>query len=214
MAVSEPTLEVEHELFAAGVPSVIGMDEVGRGAIAGPVAVGAAVVVPACGPFPEGLRDSKLLSERARTRLEPLAREWVLYGAVGLASPAEVDELGITACLGLAGRRALLELHAVGADVTGSTVLLDGNSDWLSRALQRPLTITTRVKADRDCASVAAASVLAKVHRDRLMIELHEALPEYGWEGNKGYGSAQHLSALSEHGLTLHHRSSWLPAYT
>ncbi|HXH35318.1 MAG TPA: ribonuclease HII [Plantibacter sp.] len=214
MAVSEPTLDVEEELFAAGVPTVIGMDEVGRGAIAGPVAVGAVVVAPICGQFPVGLRDSKMLSEKARTRLEPLAREWVLFASVGLASPSEVDELGITACLGLAGRRALLELHAAGADVAGSMVLLDGNSDWLSSSLQRPLRITTRIKADRDCASVAAASVVAKVHRDRLMIDLHETLPEYGWEGNKGYGSARHLAALGEHGLTLHHRSSWLPAYT
>lgn len=214
MAVCDPTLEVEQELFTSGVSAVIGMDEVGRGAIAGPVAVGAVVVAPHCGPFPSGLRDSKMLSEKARTRLEPLAREWVLFSAVGLASPAEVDELGITACLGLAGRRALLELHAAGADVTGSTVLLDGNSDWLSSSLQRPLTITTRVKADRDCASVAAASVVAKVHRDQLMIDLHETLPEYGWEGNKGYGSVHHLAALEAHGLTLHHRSSWLPAYT
>ncbi|MGG7508005.1 ribonuclease HII [Plantibacter sp. YIM 135249] len=209
----DPTLDVELELFANGAVGVIGMDEVGRGAIAGPVAVGAAFVGPACGAFPEGLRDSKLMSEKARTAMEPLARSWALFSAVGMASAAEVDKFGITACLGMAGRRALLDLHAVGADVSSAIVLLDGNSDWLSASLQKPLSITTRIKADRDCASVAAASVIAKVHRDTLMIELHETLPGYGWLGNKGYGSAAHLEALREHGLTPHHRTSWLPAY-
>ncbi|MFZ4896180.1 ribonuclease HII [Plantibacter sp. Mn2098] len=213
MAVADPTLDVELELFAGGASGVIGMDEVGRGAIAGPVAVGAAFVAAACGAFPAGLRDSKMLSEKARTAMEPLAKEWVLFSSVGIASAAEVDEHGITACLGMAGRRALLELHELGADVTGAVVLLDGNSDWLSTSLQRPLTITTRVKADRDCASVAAASVIAKVHRDRMMIELHTEQPGYGWLGNKGYGSPAHMDALRELGLTPHHRSSWLPAY-
>jgi ribonuclease HII len=210
MAVADPTLEVERELWAGGAPTVIGMDEVGRGAVAGPVAVGAVVVAPDCGEFPAGLRDSKLLSEKKRDLLEPLARGWVRLAAVGLASAEEVDAQGITACLALAAKRALGELHALGADVGAATILLDGHHDWLSPHLASPLTIVTRVKADRDCASVAAASVVAKVHRDALMAAAHELHPGYGWDGNKGYGSPAHLAAVAELGTTPEHRRTWI----
>jgi ribonuclease HII len=210
MAVAEPTLLTEHALLADGARTVIGCDEVGRGALAGPVAVGVAVIDASTVAIPTGLRDSKLLSEPRRVALEPLAKAWVLHSAVGLASAQEVDELGIIASLGLAGRRALTALHAAGVDITGSVVLLDGNDDWLNKALSTPLNVVTRVKADRDCGSVAAASVIAKVHRDRLMIEAHAQMPGYGWAGNKGYGSAEHMSAIAELGAHDLHRKSWL----
>jgi ribonuclease HII len=190
---------------------VIGVDEVGRGALAGPVGVGLCVIaVESIKPFPKGLRDSKMLSEPNRERLAPLAAAWALDSAVGLAGADEIDSLGIIACLGLAGKRALAVLHERGIDVANAVVLLDGSHDWLSPALRSPLNVITRVKADRDCASVAAASVVAKVHRDRLMIDRHPSSPAYGWDSNKGYASAAHLAAIVEHGPTEFHRHTWL----
>jgi ribonuclease HII len=213
MAVSEPSDTVEREFFGAGARYVIGCDEVGRGALAGPVAVGMAVIASDCGPHPEGLRDSKLLSEKRRVGLVPLLRDWVLFSAVGLADAAEVDELGIIHCLGLAGKRALRSLHDQGADIAASVILLDGNSDYLNPVLASPLDVRTRVKADRDCVSVAAASVLAKVHRDNMMIASDIVSPGYNWSGNKGYGSEVHLEAIKSLGVTSLHRRSWLVAY-
>ena len=213
MAVADPTDLVEREYYSAGTRFVIGADEVGRGAVAGPVAVGMAVVAETCGEHPAGLRDSKMLSQKRREELEPLLRKWVLFGAVGMADAREVDELGITHCLGLAGKRALQSLHVQGADVAASVILLDGNQDWLNPVLSSPLDVRTRIKADRDCVSVAAASVLAKVHRDSMMIAQDAVTPGYGWSGNKGYGSGEHLDAIRELGMTDFHRRSWLVSY-
>jgi len=213
MPVVEPTDLVERELFAAGSTLVIGVDEVGRGAIAGPVAVGMAVMSASCGAHPVGVRDSKLLSEKKRVELAPLLREWSVASAVGLASPQEIDELGIVHCLGLAAKRALGSLHGAGIPVAASTILLDGNSDWLNPILSTPLDVRTRVKADRDCVSVAAASVIAKVHRDELMVAAHEARPDFGWAGNKGYGSTQHMEAVRALGPSDFHRRTWLVSY-
>ncbi|TFC83847.1 ribonuclease HII [Cryobacterium cheniae] len=210
MAVVDPTLDVERALLAAGATCVIGVDEVGRGALAGPVGVGVAVVNASARAFPAGLRDSKMLSEPRRELLAPLAAAWALHSAVGLASPLEVDRLGIIAALGLAGKRALAQLYAAGVDITGAVVLLDGNDDWLNKALGTPLNVVTRVRADQDCASVAAASVIAKVHRDALMIEADAATPGYEWAGNKGYGSPAHMAAIALLGPALLHRKSWL----
>lgn len=208
--VVDPTLDVERALLAAGATCVIGVDEVGRGALAGPVGVGVAVVNASASAFPAGLRDSKMLSEPRRGLLAPLAVAWALHSAVGLATPLEVDRLGIIAALGLAGKRALAHLFAAGVDITGAVVLLDGNDDWLNRALSTPLNVVTRVRADQDCASVAAASVIAKVHRDALMIEADAVTPGYEWAGNKGYGSPAHMAAIALLGPTLLHRKSWL----
>lgn len=210
MAVADPTLEVERGIHADGARFVIGCDEVGRGAIAGPVGVGMCVVGAIMPEIPAGLRDSKMLSEKKREQLEPLSIAWAVHSAVGLASAEEVDRLGIIACLGLAGKRAILALHEAGVNIRDSVILLDGQSDWLSPALTNPLRVRTRVKADRDCASVSAASVIAKVHRDRLMIEADARIPGYGWAGNKGYGSASHYAAIAELGATELHRRSWL----
>ncbi|QIK64666.1 ribonuclease HII [Leucobacter viscericola] len=185
------------------------MDEVGRGAIAGPVAVGAHVILTGTDSFPEGLRDSKLLSEKRRDALAPLVAEWGT-GAVGYASAEEIDERGITAMLGEAARRALLELHRAGVSVDTAVILLDGNQDWLTPCLRKPLDVRTRVGADRACASVAAASVRAKVERDSLMREAHEAHPEYAWGSNKGYGAKAHYEGIEAHGLTELHRHTWI----
>lgn len=208
--VVDPTLEFESAMHARGHRYVIGCDEVGRGAIAGPVAVGLAVVDAGVGAHPIGLRDSKMLAEKRREELAPLAASWALFTAVGLATADEVDRIGIIAALGLAGKRALIRLHELGASVRESVILLDGSHDWLTPALGSPLPVTTRVKADALCASVAAASVVAKVHRDRLMIEADAATPGYGWSGNKGYGSAAHFEAIARLGATDLHRRTWL----
>jgi ribonuclease HII len=210
MAVVDPTREFETLLHAEGARYVIGCDEVGRGAIAGPVAVGLCVVEQTLGAHPVGLRDSKMLSEKKREELAPLAAGWALFSAVGLASAEEVDTLGIMKCLGLAGKRALVQLHEAGAAITQSVVLLDGSFDWLTPVMTTPLRVRTRVKADRDCVSVAAASVVAKVHRDRLMIEADARYPGYGWSGNKGYGSADHYAAIDSLGASDLHRKTWL----
>ena len=208
--VVDPTLEFESDLHARGHRYVIGCDEVGRGAIAGPVAVGLAVVDASIGAHPVGLRDSKMLAEKRREELAPLAAGWALFTAVGLASAEEVDRVGIIAALGLAGKRALVSLHELGVAVRQSVILLDGSHDWLTPALASPLSVQTRVKADQDCSSVAAASVVAKVHRDRLMIAADAATPGYGWSGNKGYGSAAHYEAIGRLGPSSMHRQTWL----
>ncbi len=210
MPPADPTLDVETALHADGARFVIGCDEVGRGAIAGPVAVGLCVVDRSVGDYPTGLRDSKMLSEKRREELAPRAAGWARFSAVGLASALEVDTIGITASLGLAGKRALAQLHELGALITESVILLDGSFDWLTPALTAPLRVRTRVKADRDCASVAAASVVAKVHRDRLMIGADSQYPGYGWSGNKGYGSAGHFAAIDTLGPSELHRITWL----
>jgi ribonuclease HII len=135
VAVADPTLEVESQLHLDGARFVIGVDEVGRGALAGPVAVGLCVVDAAVGTHPRGLRDSKMLSEKRREELAPLTVQWALHSAVGLASAVEVDTIGIVAALGLAARRGLVALHEAGASIAQSVVLLDGSHDWLNPAL-------------------------------------------------------------------------------
>jgi ribonuclease HII len=223
MAVVDPTLRMERAMLREGATLVIGCDEVGRGAIAGPVAVGLSVFAGRAGGAPKGLRDSKMLSEPKREELYPIVGAWSEHSAVGLASNEEVERIGIIASLGLAAVRALAELHDAGVGMQGAVVLLDGSHDWLTPAIARGgaipdgaphPSITTRVKADRDCAVVAAASVLAKVHRDRLMIAADEVHPGYHWSGNKGYASADHYAAIDELGPTPLHRWSWLRQQT
>lgn len=210
MAPVTPTLRFEKSLYRSGVTSIVAVDEVGRGALAGPVAVGMVVIDTTVKRIPVGLRDSKLLPEPAREALEPLCRKWVLHHAVGMASAAEVDSLGIMRCLGLAGARALALLEEGGAEIRESTVILDGNYDYLNPALMRPANVVTRIKADRDCASVSAASVIAKVTRDRLMIQHDVDYPEYRWASNKGYSSREHMDAIAELGPSALHRLTWL----
>jgi ribonuclease HII len=217
MSARPPGLAVERALLADGATVVLGCDEVGRGAIAGPIGVGVAVLDPERRRIPAGLRDSKLVPEPQRVALAPRVRAWSAASAVGLASNAEVDERGLTVALGLAGARAVQALAAEGVGLAGAVVLLDGNWDWLTPGLVAigvPVlpAVVTRIKADRDCAAVAAASVLAKVHRDDLMIERHEAHPVYGWRSNKGYASRAHYAAIDAHGPCEWHRRTWLHA--
>lgn len=216
MSPVRPSLRVEKSLFAAGSVTVIGVDEVGRGAIAGPVAVGAAAITIDVRRVPQGLADSKLLSAARRTELVPVVTKWART-AVGMASADYVDEQGIVPALGLAGARALSALQDSGVSFEGAVVVLDGSFDWLSRALpptlaSSPLEVTVRVKADRDCASVAAASVVAKVERDMLMVAAHDDAPHYAWASNKGYGSTAHYDAIRAVGPHALHRTSWLHA--
>ena len=204
-----PTLDVERQLFAGGARIVAGIDEVGRGAIAGPVTVGAVAVDASHTTFPEGLADSKLLTPRRREAMDPLVRSWALAHATGSATAAEIDRIGIVSALGLAASRALKALGTV-PDV----LIVDGNTPFLVEEPGGPR-IILRVKADQDCACVAAASVIAKVERDAVMTALHASHPHYGWDGNKGYGAAVHTAAIRTHGVTEHHRTSWnlgLPA--
>lgn len=214
MTVAEPTLALELDLLGR-CDLVIGVDEVGRGALAGPVTVGVCAIgaAEAAAGFPPGLRDSKLLSAKRRGALAPAVRDWALACGIGSATAREVDEHGITACLALAATRALAVLHEAGIPVQGAAVLLDGSHDWLGPSLRHPLDITVRPKADRDCASVAGASVVAKVNRDALMAAAHEtdpALAPYAWSSNKGYGSAAHLEAIDRLGPSSWHRRTWL----
>ena len=205
-----PNLKAERELFDGGAPVVLACDEVGRGALAGPVAVGLVLIDASVRRMPAGLRDSKLMTEPRREAMAPRAAAWVRGWAVGEASAAEIDELGIMACLGLAGARAYAALTAAQEVALDAPLLLDGNYDWLSASIERRARVTTRIKADRDCASVAAASVIAKVHRDRGMRVSHEDFPVYGWDENKGYSSRGHFAALAEHGPSALHRHTWL----
>ncbi|MEF3322144.1 ribonuclease HII [Gulosibacter sp. GYB002] len=211
---TEPTLEIERQLLTEN-ELVIGVDEVGRGALAGPVAVGACVIGPAQieQGAPAGLRDSKLLTAKRRLAIEPEARAWALASALGWASATEIDEYGIGSCLASAAIRALAELWQQGIPVDRAVILLDGTHDWLTGAMHHPLPVVVRTKADRDCAAVAAAAIIAKVARDARMVALAEAHPEwaeYDWASNKGYGSAAHRDVIARLGACDAHRRTWL----
>ncbi|EYT59340.1 MULTISPECIES: ribonuclease HII [Microbacterium] len=210
MTVVAPKLTLERRLLGE-CELIISLDEVGRGALAGPVAVGAAVMDAAGARrrVPEGLRDSKLVTELRRPEVAARAAAWVQASAVGWASAAEIDEVGIMRALGLAASRAVQAVADQGAVLDGALILLDGNHDYLSKVHPTPLRVRPVVKADRDCASVSAASVIAKVARDTHMTELHGTHPAYQWDRNKGYASTAHRDAIRSVGLSPHHRASW-----
>ncbi|MBW4030602.1 MAG: ribonuclease HII [Acidobacteria bacterium] len=210
-----PTFEFEESLFAVGHRYVGAMDEVGRGSPFGPCCVGVVVVDVTVGGFPSSLRDSKLITRSAREQLVAPLRHWVRDHAVGAASASEIDAWGLTAALRLAGWRALAQMS-----LRPDVIILDGSHDWLSAPSEVSLVgpdypdvvvapVRTRVKADQTCASVAAASVLAKVHRDALIREFAVSIPDYDLENNKGYATASHLAALRRLGPSEHHRVSW-----
>lgn len=210
MTVVAPRLTLERSLLTE-YDLIIALDEVGRGALAGPVAVGAAVIDAAGARrrVPEGLRDSKLVSEKRRPDVAARAAAWVLGSAVGWATAGEVDEGGIMRALGLAASRAVDAVTSAGPTVDRTLIILDGNHDYLSAVHATPLLVRPVIKADRDCASVSAASVIAKVARDTYMAEMHEEYPMYQWNRNKGYASPEHRLAIRELGLSPLHRSSW-----
>ena len=212
-----PTLELERELINAGAQFVGGVDEVGRGALAGPVSVGVAIVCDQTLQVPVGLRDSKQISRITREKLIAPVSAWVVDYAVGHVAANEIDQIGIVPALRLAWVRAYQQLGT-----KPDHVILDGKHNWLlepdndlftSPISDIVLPVTMKIKADASCASVSAASVLAKVERDNLMREAALIYPNFGWEGNVGYGSAQHMSAIAQLGATQLHRKSWnLPA--
>jgi ribonuclease HII len=215
----KPSLRVERALQRDGHRVLAGMDEVGRGALAGPVSVGVVVIDETCRSAPVGVKDSKLLTPLARRRMVRPIQRWAHAYAVGHASPAEIDEIGIMGGLRLAGTRALGAIAEQG--VVPDLVILDGNHDWLTApgdvglfafADEEPVLtppVTTMIKADLTCSSVAAASVLAKVTRDAIMVGLGAEHPAYGWVENKGYAAPEHMDAIRVHGACQWHRLSW-----
>ena len=216
MHTAPPSLRVEKALLREGHALLGACDEVGRGALGGPVTVGVVLVDATVRRPLAGVRDSKLLTPHARVALVPRIRRWVVGHAVGHASAAEIDEHGIIAALRMAGLRALAQLPA-----RPEVILLDGNHDWLSQprfptlfdgtplAEAEPPRVRTMIKADLRCSSVAAASVLAKTERDAIMRRLAADHPGYGWDENKGYSTASHTRALRRLGPCVHHRQSW-----
>lgn len=290
-----PTLELERTLAAQGYDLIVGFDEVGRGALAGPVMVGCAAIwardLTAADDgerldVPAGVADSKMLTEHRREAIYKELCDWCAAWAVGRASNTEIDEWGISHALGVASLRALTQVeHELGLQLPGTTppaeeqardggsplsdgsllessdinrlpsggglsevagqssfyrlpsggelspqategrsitvgAILDGPNDYITKTLGTfdapevpiPATVTTKVKGDQHCATVATAAVIAKVTRDRLMVELAHGDPRYapyGWDHNKGYGSAAHRAAIAEHGPTPLHRVSW-----
>ncbi len=212
-----PSLDSERRIFERGNRFVIGIDEVGRGAIAGPVAVGVSLIDktnPALEAWPEKLQDSKLMTPKSRSEIASPLIEWVSSYAVGFSSNKEIDQLGISEALRLAAGSALDELFKdaktrkrIAED--GAVILLDGSQNWLGK-VSYGLDVQVQVKADTNCVSVAAAAVLAKVTRDSLMQELDTQNPGYGLAGHKGYASAAHIAALRALGPTDIHRVTWL----
>lgn len=192
-----PTTELEDAARRGGALRVCGVDEVGRGPWAGPVAACAAMLR---GPAPPGLDDSKRLSRARRAAMEPWLRDVCAVG-IGEATVAEIDALGIRLATFLAMRRAVaaLPLRPDLALVDGRDAPVLGCPAWAV------------VGGDSRAASVAAASVLAKTWRDRGMVALGQRHPGYGWERNAGYGTPEHRAGLIRHGVTQHHRRSFAP---
>lgn len=193
-----PTRELERSLARAGHEVIVGMDEVGRGAWAGPLMVGAAVL-----PLDRrvnGVRDSKALREPEREKLYGRVAGWCRAWAVGAASHAECDTLGMAEAQRLAARRAL-----DGLGLEYDHVIVDGNWNFVDHS-----SVTTIVKGDVTCLSVAAASILAKVTRDRLMREQAASFPAYDFDSNKGYPCPRHKMALHAYGPTSIHRRTWV----
>lgn len=206
----EATQDVELELLGQGYQYVLGIDEVGRGAIAGPVMVGVTVLTAECASAPPGLRDSKLLTATRREQLAPVAASWVWAWSLGEASAHEIDEHGIVECLNKAAQRALSDLLDRGIALSQAIAVLDGSHNWLEGVNPPPARVIARVKADQECSIVAAASIIAKVERDRRMTLAHASAPHFAWESNKGYGSQAHRDALAIHGPHELHRRSWI----
>ncbi len=178
---------------------ICGVDEAGRGPLAGPVCA-AAVILDESRPI-EGLADSKKLSEKQRERLAPIIRERALAWSVAYAEVAEIDQLNILQATLLAMRRAVLALHTV-----PQQVLVDG-----LYCPQTGIPSLAIVKGDSKVAAISAASILAKTARDELMLRLHEQYPQYGFAVHKGYPTAVHLAALRKHGVSEIHRRSFRP---
>ena len=200
MAGRAPTRQLEKELWAAGHDVIVGIDEVGRGAWAGPLMVGAAILPRE--KRVNGVRDSKLLTERNRELLFDRVAGWCEAWAVGGASQEECDELGMAAAQKLATQRAIAALGVV-----PDAAVVDGKWNFVSPCVPH---VEMKVKADRYCLSVAAASILAKVTRDRLMREAAQHYPPWRFDTNKGYPCPLHKAALQGYGPSAIHRRTWV----
>jgi ribonuclease HII len=196
-----PDFEFEKAAYAAGRLRVAGVDEVGRGPLAGPVSAAAVVLDPAC--IPEGLNDSKQLSIKKRVHLAQALMESADW-AVGHASVEEIEEHNILRASHIAMQRALAGLKSA-----ADHVLIDGSM------IPRGLNISAEpvVKGDTRCLSISAASIVAKICRDAIMVDLAQQHPGYGWETNMGYGSKSHMLALQKLGVTPHHRRTFKPVH-
>ena len=192
---------MDYSLEAAYNGIVVGIDEVGRGPLAGPVIAAAAILNPA--KIPAGIQDSKKLSAKKR---EALFLEIGAHAQVtiGMASVEEIEKHNILGATKLAMQRAYAALG-----VKATIALVDGN-----QPPKLPCPVKPIIKGDSISVSIAAASIYAKVTRDRMMAELAELYPYYGWESNAGYGSAKHLDGMAQNGLTIHHRRGFEPIRT
>jgi ribonuclease HII len=198
-----PDLSFESELWAAGISLVAGIDEAGRGALAGPVAAGA-VILPNREDLPDllvGVQDSKQISANSRQGLAGLIREVTSGASVGFASPEEIDELGIMAATRLAALRAIAQLPDTPQHLLIDYITIPGAG----------LPSTSLTKGDCRSLSIAAASILAKVARDEIMVQLDSEYPGYGFGNNKGYGTAAHRRAIEDLGPSPAHRMSFAP---
>jgi len=208
-------LAFERPLLSRG-EVVVGLDEVGRGALAGPMTIGAVVITENVPP-PVGLNDSKALTPQRREALIGPLESWAADWSLGSVSADEIDRWGLRLSLAVAATRALdgLSLAPTFALIDGSFNLLDAPLRFNDDDLDPPalhfasLAHTTLIKGDTRSATIAAASVLAKVQRDRAMRHLALEFPEYGWDANKGYGAPHHLRALIEQGPCHYHRQTW-----
>ena len=192
----------------AGGRIAVGLDEVGRGPVAGPLAIGAVVLPDE--PRIEGVNDSKQLSPERREEIAAVVRSVAVAWDIEYIQPADIDEHGMTWALHTAFSRAIAAIDAKLAqrgEELGA-VLLDGNAQHLD---PREVNI---VKGDGKCASIAAASIIAKVDRDALMVRYAQKYPEYGFDSNKGYASADHIEAIKQHGLSPIHRATFCRAWT
>ena len=190
--------EIEDALYEQGIRNICGVDEAGRGPLAGPVCA-AAVILPEHLELP-GLNDSKKLTDKRRRELFPIIKEQAVAYGIGFASEQEIDELNILQATFLAMQRAIDQLEG-----KAEFALIDGN-----REKDFGLPVLTVVKGDSRSANIAAASILAKVTRDDLMLEMAEKYPEYAFEIHKGYGTKKHYEALTEHGMCPIHRKTFL----
>jgi ribonuclease HII len=193
-----PSLARERALWAEGHQVVVGVDEVGRGSWAGPISVGAAVLPPDRRVYK--VRDSKMLTEAERERMFPKLTGWCAAWAVGHASQQECDDLGMSAAQKLAARRAI-----EGLGVVPDAVLVDGTWNFVGAG-----NVTRIVRGDASCLSIATASILAKVTRDRIMRAEAEHFPAYDFDLNKGYPCPRHKAALAAFGPTSIHRRAWV----
>jgi ribonuclease HII len=189
---------IERDLRAVKGPLLAGVDEVGRGPIAGPV-VACAVIMPADTRAIAGVDDSKRLTHDQRVRLSGIIRQRAIAFAIGAASVREIDRINIYQASALAMQRALTRLR-----VTPDHVVIDGRA---MRSL--PIPHTAVVHGDARCFSIACASILAKVTRDLLMTRLALRYPQYIWDHNAGYTTREHVAGLTSHGITPHHRKSF-----